>query len=475
MALLKTSPAGPSNLPQNLTLAPMEHPLGVISHQETFDLGILGSDEVLFGDFEGDAMYAHAFEESLFAGTVVPCFLPSTAPSGSTSPTHQLQLQYQEQQQNELQLQCRFHHHQQQQQQQHQQYLQNHRLSHYQPDDHRQAETLPPSFQDTLMASSQPQPEYPSHPSPPYQSSQCPHIPLTLQQQMPYTGSIHDLIEIKPDRMKMLHHRAPVLERLSSPDGSLSPTSDQDYFDSMTDDEPSSSSSYSSYTSLFSLADEHIASPLSQLTMSCDTVVVGDPASTPYRVRRAVPQLDYTHMTVDPPLASSSPMFSPTASTAPVLCSPLKQHFSSFSDSEGPEEDESQLQGKRRKRVRRPHVKKATQPKPSIKLPCTFPGCPIECSSQPSLARHAETHKWRGLYAPVRCEACQSALSNEFSVQRHIQRAPATSACRKMRVYSVMQSETQVECTVRFYPKRPHGKKTVVVDLEAFRRRSLGN
>ncbi|KAI9231770.1 MAG: hypothetical protein BYD32DRAFT_429999 [Podila humilis] len=94
------------------------------------------------------------------------------------------------------------------------------------------------------------------------------------------------------------------------------------------------------------------------------------------------------------------------------------------------------------------------------------------CSSQPSLARHAETHKWRGLYAPVRCEACQSALSNEFSVQRHILRAPATSACRKMRVYSVMRSEAQVECTVRFYPKRPHGKKTVVVGLEAFRRQS---
>ncbi|KAF9312364.1 hypothetical protein BG003_006339 [Podila horticola] len=408
MTLPKTSPAGLPDLPQNLTLVPS----GVKSRQEPFGLDLFGSDEVLFGDFEGDALYTHMFEDSIFAGTAVSCFLPSTALTDSASPMHQLQPRCYEHQQKELHLQRRF-----SQQYQHQQH-----------------------------------------------------------QQMPYTGSIHDLIEIKPVRMEMLRQRTPVFERLSSPDGSLSPTSDQDYFGSMTDDEPSSSSSYSSYTSLSSLADEHIASPLSQLTMACDPVVIGDLAPSPlHRIRRVVPQLDYTQMTVDSSLASSSPTFSPTASTASALSSPLKQHFSSFSDSEGPEEDESQLHGKRRKRVRRPYVKKPTQPKPSIKIPCTFPGCPTECSSQPSLARHAETHKWRGLYAPVRCEACQSALSNEFSVQRHILRAPATSACRKMRVYSVMRSETQVECTVRFYPKRPHGKKTVVVDLEAFRRRSLRN
>ncbi|KAG0025995.1 hypothetical protein BGZ82_009704 [Podila clonocystis] len=460
MTLQKTSLAGSSNLPQNLTLEPMEHLLGVMSYQEAFDLGMFGSDDVLYGDFEGDALYAHTFEEPLFAGMVAPCFLPSTAPSDSTSPIDQLQLQPHLR---------RFY-----QQQYHQQYLQNNRLSHYQSDDHRQAQPLPTPSQDTLMASPEPQPEYLNHPSSPYQPSQCPHIPLTLQQQMPYTGSIHDLVEINPVRMEMLCHRAPMLERLSSPDGSLSPISDYGYFDSMTDDEPSSSSSYNSYTSLSSLGGDHLASPLSQLTVECNTIIVEDPAPTPlHRVRRAVPRLDCTLMSVDPSLASFSPMFSPTASTTPVLSSPLKQHFSSFSDSEGPEEDESQLQGKRRKRVRRPYAKKVTQPKPSIKIPCAFPGCPTQCSSQPSLARHAETHKWRGLYAPVRCEACQSALSNEFSVQRHIQRAPATSACRKMRVYSVMQSETQVQYTVRFYPKRPHGKKTVVVDLEAFQRRNL--
>ncbi|KAG0031644.1 hypothetical protein BGZ81_000849 [Podila clonocystis] len=469
MTLLKTSPAGSSNLPQNLTLGPMEHLLGVMSHQEAFDLSVFGSDEVLFGNFEGDAMYTHTFEESLFTDMIAPCFLPSTATaaSGSTSPIDQLQLQYYDQQK-EPHLQRRFY-----LQQDHQQHLQNNRLYHYQSDDHRQAEPLPKPSQDTLMASLEPQPEYLNHPSPPYQPSQCPHIPLTLQQ-MPYTGSIHDLIEINPVRMEMLCHRAPMLERLSSPDGSLSPISDYSCFDSMTDDEPSSSSSYNSFTSLSSLEDDHLTSPLSQLKVACNTTIVEDPAPMPlHRVRRAVPQLDCTHMSLDLSVASFSPMSSPTASTTPVLSSPLKQHFSSFSDSEGPEEDESQLQGKRRKRVRRPYVKKVTQLKSSIKIPCAFPGCSTQCSSQPSLARHAETHKWRGLYAPVRCEACQSALSNEFSVQRHIQRAPATSACRKMRVYSVMQSETQVQYTVRFYPKRPHGKKTVAVDLEAFQRRNL--
>ncbi|KAF9213506.1 hypothetical protein BGZ59_005268 [Podila verticillata] len=290
-----------------------------------------------------------------------------------------------------------------------------------------------------------------------------------LQQKMSYTGLIHGLSDIRPVPMEMLQHRVPVLERLSSPDGSMSPNSDHGYMDSMADDEPSSSS-YSSYNSLSSLADEHIASPLSLLSVSCDSLAEMIPRSPLLRAQASqVPLLDYAHMTMDPSLAS--PKLSPTLKRTPQS-SPLKQHVSSFSDSEGPEEDESQLQSKPRKRVRRPHVKKASQPKPMIKLPCAFPGCIIMCSSQPSLTRHAETHKWRGLYAPVRCEACQSALSNEFSVQRHILRAPATSACRKMRVYSVMRSEAQVECTVRFYPKRPHGKKTVVVGLEAFRSQS---
>lgn len=99
-------------------------------------------------------------------------------------------------------------------------------------------------------------------------------------------------------------------------------------------------------------------------------------------------------------------------------------------------------------------------------LQCTHPGCQVTCSSYPSLQRHQDAHKWRGRYAPVKCEACQSSLSNEFSVQRHINRSQVTSRCRRMRVYSIMNSETEIDVTVRFYPRRPHGKKTVRVNLE---------
>ncbi|KAF9200845.1 hypothetical protein BGZ59_003065, partial [Podila verticillata] len=53
-----------------------------------------------------------------------------------------------------------------------------------------------------------------------------------------------------------------------------------------------------------------------------------------------------------------------------------------------------------------------------------------------------------------------------FSVQRHINRSQVTSRCRRMRVYSIMNSETEIDVTVRFYPRRPHGKKTMRVNLE---------
>ena len=43
-----------------------------------------------------------------------------------------------------------------------------------------------------------------------------------------------------------------------------------------------------------------------------------------------------------------------------------------------------------------------------------------------------------------------------------------------MRVYSVMKSEAEVETTVRFYPERPHGKKTEVVNLSWAKAKYLG-
>ncbi|GJJ69442.1 hypothetical protein EMPS_01788 [Entomortierella parvispora] len=178
----------------------------------------------------------------------------------------------------------------------------------------------------------------------------------------------------------------------------------------------------------------------------------------------------------------SSPSVSPIITsncTIPAQPSPLKRHFKSLeSDSEcdelkGIDDDDAEGEAMRiaadsskRKRNRKPVVK--TKPKnkaPVVKLKCSYPGCIITCASQPSLARHAEAHKWRGLYAPVRCEACQSALSNEFSVQRHILRSRPSSLCRQLRVYSIMRSDIEIESTVRFFPKRPHGKKTVEIDI----------
>ncbi|KAF9427864.1 hypothetical protein BGZ94_003985 [Podila epigama] len=272
-------------------------------------------------------------------------------------------------------------------------------------------------------------------------------------------------------------------ERLSSPEGSLSPVSDQGYFESMTDDELSSN--HGSYTNLSSLYTGHLASSLSELKVaspSCGPESLQGASSNPStEVKENSPNAPRKTLSVRKSRkTASSPAVSQrkrsmTATKSRTLATalpslPLRQHFSSFSDSEGPEDEESNVQGKRRrKRIRLPHMNKVVEPKPCVKLACTFPGCSIQCSSQPSLLRHTETHKWRGIYAPVRCETCLSALSNEFSVQRHILRAPLTSPCRKMRVYSVMRSEHEVECTVRFYPKRPHGRKTVLVDLEAFR------
>ncbi|KAF9280538.1 hypothetical protein BGZ88_012125 [Linnemannia elongata] len=130
----------------------------------------------------------------------------------------------------------------------------------------------------------------------------------------------------------------------------------------------------------------------------------------------------------------------------------------------------------KKRRERNPSKSGHKKPKqPPVKLPCLFPGCATTCSSQPSLARHAEAHKWRGLYAPVRCEACKSALSNEFSVQRHIVRSQPNSRCHRLRVYSIMKSVTEIETSVRFYPKRAHGKKTVEIDLKYARSRYLGD
>ncbi|KAG0290761.1 hypothetical protein BGZ96_005801 [Linnemannia gamsii] len=179
--------------------------------------------------------------------------------------------------------------------------------------------------------------------------------------------------------------------------------------------------------------------------------------------------------------SSTSSTSPPFISSAPALPSPLKQQFNrtSFSDDEdsdllNEEEQESKANPKRRRRVRKTIHKTVVKPKgPPITLHCDHPGCQVTCSSYPSLIRHKDTHKWRGRYSPVRCEACHSSLSNEFSVQRHILRSPEPSRCHRMRVYSTMLSETEIKSTVRFYPTRPHGKKTITVDLEKMKKKYL--
>ncbi|KAG0244723.1 hypothetical protein BGX31_008612 [Mortierella sp. GBA43] len=163
--------------------------------------------------------------------------------------------------------------------------------------------------------------------------------------------------------------------------------------------------------------------------------------------------------------------------TAPVAPSPLKQVCGSISDDSDLAEDfDPNASTKRKKRVRKPSKSSANKPKaPRMSLRCQHPNCTVICSSYPSLTRHSEAHKWRGQYSPVRCEACQGSLSNEYSVQRHILRSPEPSRCRKMRIYSIMKSEIDIESTVRFYPNRPHGKKTVKVDLEKMKFKYFNN
>ncbi|KAF9905437.1 hypothetical protein EC991_001665 [Linnemannia zychae] len=168
-------------------------------------------------------------------------------------------------------------------------------------------------------------------------------------------------------------------------------------------------------------------------------------------------------------LSTSSPH---SSSTLAIPSSSKRQKyigtFSDDDDSDFPIEDEENKNGpKRRRRVRKAPIKTVQKVKgPSITLNCRFQNCRVTCSSYPSLNRHELAHRWRGQFSPVRCEACQSSLSNEFSVQRHILRSAPTSRCRKMRIYSIMKAEDEIETTVKFFPTRGHGKKTVKVDLE---------
>ncbi|KAK3809866.1 MAG: hypothetical protein JOS17DRAFT_822061 [Linnemannia elongata] len=309
--------------------------------------------------------------------------------------------------------------------------------------------------------------------------------------------------------MEFAAYRSVSFDRLSSPEA-LSPVSDQGFFDMNTDDETASGC----YNPLLLSNKMHLKNnnknnnKSSTIAMEQLDISGSAPTSLSQRRRRTPPSL--VHKSVPTATLEQIILFSPYAtsnaltaganvmssslssssssslSTMPVLSSPLKKHFSfstSLSDSNTGGEEEGLRKkgsvaaaGTKKRRERNPAKSGHKKPKhPPVKLPCQFPGCTTTCASQPSLARHSEAHKWRGLYAPVRCEACQSALSNEFSVQRHIVRSKPNSRCRRLRVYSIMMSETEIETSVRFYPKRAHGKKTVEIDLKYARTRYLGD
>ncbi|KAG0237004.1 hypothetical protein BGW41_000296 [Actinomortierella wolfii] len=196
--------------------------------------------------------------------------------------------------------------------------------------------------------------------------------------------------------------------------------------------------------------------------------------SYPYQINCQTPPLPTPQEDLQPLLFS--PSFSSTSAIGHP--SPPKSQNDSESDLYFDTDDEPQEENpkrRRRHRVRKPAKPKEDENNGSpVKLMCPHPGCSVTCASIPSLARHEATHEWKGHYPPLRCEACLGTLSNEYSVQRHINRSKPGSLCRLMRVYSFMKSATEPKKTVRFYPKRAHGKKTVVVDLSLIRTKFMG-
>ncbi|KAF9958445.1 hypothetical protein BGZ72_000364 [Mortierella alpina] len=195
----------------------------------------------------------------------------------------------------------------------------------------------------------------------------------------------------------------PFLERLSSPDGSVSTGSDQGYFDMMSEDEYTyfpGDSSYSPAMATFGAESDFLIKPIGQFGVPVMTE--GQPSS-PVAIpgsglRGCVPHL--AHESFSP--ASYSSASASHTSSLPALSSPLKQQLTGYVSDESSDSDEDDSKPTRKKRVRKT-MKAKTPAKPKGLKPvlrCEFHGCKITCSSIPSLARHFETHKWRGKYSP---------------------------------------------------------------------------
>ncbi|KAF9115511.1 hypothetical protein BGX27_007526 [Mortierella sp. AM989] len=254
-----------------------------------------------------------------------------------------------------------------------------------------------------------------------YQHQQCWYDKAQIQL---YTASPSFLVQHEPSVFDFSSFRSQDSSVMSSPEGS-----------------PSFSSDHSSF--------DHTDSEHHDLGSEGDVL--------------AVPFADLSVITGTSQVLASFSLQIPT-----LFSSERQQSISLASDFSDQSEFKSDI-SKRKKRLRKKTDSTVKPRTPKLSLKCPHENCNITCSSYPSLARHNATHEWRGKYHPLRCEACQSGLSNEYAVQRHIRRAADILPCRRMSVYSIMKSQTEVESTVRFYPGRGHGKKTVQVNLEEMR------
>ncbi|KAG0303907.1 hypothetical protein BGZ98_006149 [Dissophora globulifera] len=278
-------------------------------------------------------------------------------------------------------------------------------------------------------------------------SPQLPQRPQLLQQQQQqYSVSEGDL----PLTNGSPSYRS--YEQLSSPEV-LSPISDYSVLDM--DEDTLLTSTSAPPTVKISTECEAMALEILNICGSSNTSVVPKGSRSIFITQQPVEKMNLL-----------SPLSTKTMSLTLTVPPPSRRECDTLLDAVSDTEMLIQIDNSlpKSKRTRRPTMGEAKN-KVNIKLPCPKKDCKVLCSSRPSLDRHVYSHRWRGIYVPVRCEACNTSVSNEYSVQRHIQRSQPNSLCRRMRVYSVMKSEIEVEATVRFYPKRPHGKKTIPVDL----------
>ncbi|KAF9910269.1 hypothetical protein EC991_006998 [Linnemannia zychae] len=272
--------------------------------------------------------------------------------------------------------------------------------------------------------------------------------------------------------MELSPYRSVSCDRLSSSEAP-SPISDQGFFDMTTDDETASCYSpmllpdkmhkhHNSYNKNDSVTmDQLHISGLFSLTRATSSKKRRAPLSLTRKQPPALEQIMLfspnatAALTAGPAAMTPSPPSS--FSTIPALSSSLKRDFSfsSSSSSRLSESDDDE----------------------DAKIGRTGPFLPSPFSNSSSFPYTAggKNKRVRKASKSKHDKPKHPPVKLPFSVQRHITRSPPTSQCHRLRVYSIMMSETEIETSVRFYPKRAHGKKTVEIDLEYARARYLGD